>query len=790
MSKLSTTDAEEHALIEGVNARTGEPYRIGILTSGGDAPGMNAAVRAVVRTALAVGARPYAILEGWDGACRGGEYIKEMGWSSVSSILNKGGTIIGTARSADFRDYEGRHKAALNLLEKRIDGLVVVGGDGSLAGADEFRREWGQHVAELVAEGLVAAEVGAAYPKLTLVGLVGSIDNDLVGSDMTIGADTALTRIIDAMDMISSTAASHQRTFIVEVMGRRCGYLPLMGAVAGGADYVFTPEEPAGPDWRADMCSKLQLGREAGRRESIILVAEGALDVEGRPLTTEDVKAALREGLGEDARVTILGHIQRGGAPTAYDRWMSTLLGYTAVQELFRPANYGSGSILGVRRNRVTRLPLEESIIDTRAVAGLIAQGEYIAARQARGNSYYQMGNVFRTLTEPPGVGEKKGPRKRVAILHAGGLAPGMNTAVRVAVRLGLDHGWEMLGVEGSWAGLINENIRELRWDAVEGWAFDGGAVLGTRRTIPKLEEYYALGRAIERNEIDALIVIGGHSAYTAVEQMNEARGHFPAMRVPTILIPASIDNNLPGSELSVGADTAINNAVWALDRIKESAAASRRCFVAETMGRQCGYLALMSGMASGAEFVYLNEEELTLSELSSDLTLMRQSFEDGRRVFMVVMNEETSTHYDREFISRAIEAAGEGLFDVRNSALGHIQQGGMPSAFDRILATRLTHRALAHLSRAFEEGTQEAVYIGMAADGIHVQPITRMKEEIDVDKRRPYEQWWMPLRWVTEIVSLENSGLPVRTVPVTDASPVGVVEQTRIDEALEESQK
>lgn len=758
-------------LITGINHRTGEPFRLGVLTSGGDAQGMNAAVRAVVRTALAVGAEPFAILEGWDGAIRGGKYIKKMDWSAVSSILGRGGTKIGTARSAEFREYAGRHVAAKNLLENRIDGLVVIGGDGSLTGADQFRREWPQHIKELVDEGVVDAELAGAYPELTLVGLVASIDNDLVGSDMTIGADTALARIIDAIDMISSTAASHQRTFVVEVMGRRCGYLPLMSAVAGGADYVFTPEEPARRDWREDMCTKLALGREAGRRESIILVAEGARDVDGNPLTTEDVKEALMEGLSENAKITILGHIQRGGAPSAYDRWMSTLLGYTAVQELFDPEAYGKGSILGVRRNRVTRLPLEESIVQTRAVAQLIEDGDYIAARKARGKSYYQMGNIFATLTEPPQLERKTRRPKRVAILHAGGLAPGMNTAVRTAVRLGLDSGWHILGVEGSWYGLMNERIRELHWDDVEGWAFDGGAVLGTARAIPKPEEYYALGRAIERSDIDALLVIGGHSAYMAVQQLNEARGHFPALKIPTILVPASIDNNLPGTELSIGTDTAVNNAVWALDRMKESAAASRRCFVAETMGRKCGYLALMSGMASGAEFVYLNEENITLDDLSEDLKLMRHSFEHGRKVFMVVMNEETSSHYDREFIARAVEAAGEGLFDVRDSALGHIQQGGMPTAFDRILATRLTHKALVYLEHAFRNDNVSAVYIGMADEGIDVRPITQMDAELDVDKRRPYQQWWLPLAPLTETVSLENSGLPVRKIPIADVT-------------------
>lgn len=774
-------------LVDGINPRTGAPFRLGVLTSGGDAQGMNAAVRAVVRTALAAGAEPFAILEGWDGAVRGGESIKPMGWQDVSSILNRGGTVIGTARSAEFREYEGRTKAVKNLIEKRIDGLVVIGGDGSLAGADEFRTEWPQQVEELARAGEISRELADAHPELTLVGLVGSIDNDLVGSDMTIGADTALGRIITAMDMITSTAASHQRTFILEVMGRRCGYLPLMAAVAGGADYVFIPEEPAGPNWRQEMCDKLALGREAGRRESMIIVAEGARDQEGNRLTTEDVRQALIEGLNEDARVTILGHIQRGGAPSAYDRWMSTLLGYAAVQQLLDPEAHGHGVILGVRRNRVTRLPLEQSIVDTRAVAGLVAKGDFEAARKARGSSYYSMGNIFQVLSDPPQLREKSSKPYRVALLHAGGLAPGMNTAARAAVRLGLHRGWTVLGVEGSWEGLADEEIRELSWDDVEGWAFDGGAVLGTRRVVPPVEEYYGLGRAIERNNIDALIVIGGFTAYMAVNNMTSERSRFPALKIPTVLLPASIDNNLPGNELSIGADTAINNAVWALDRMKESAAASRRCFVAEAMGRKCGYLSLMSGMSAGAEYVYLNEEPLTLDGLSEDIRLLRQSFEAGRNVFLVVMNEETSTHYDRTFIAQAIAAAGEGLFDVRDSALGYIQQGGQPTAFDRLLATRLAHAAVAHLDGAFESANSDAVYLGSAGGGIESWPINTMVDRVSIENRRPYEQWWMPLRYVSETVSLENAGLPVRCIPIYSAEPVDDTEQALMNEVMKE---
>jgi 6-phosphofructokinase 1 len=183
--------------------------RIGVLTSGGDAQGMNAAVRAVVRGGLDQGLEVFAVLEGYQGLVEGGDYIRPMGWYDVGGILQQGGTTIGTARSEAFRTREGRQEAAHHLLLNRINGLVIVGGDGSLTGADIFRNEWPSLLSELVAAGRVAAETAEQFRDLAIVGLVGSIDNDMFGTDVTIGADTALHRITEAIDAISSTAASH-----------------------------------------------------------------------------------------------------------------------------------------------------------------------------------------------------------------------------------------------------------------------------------------------------------------------------------------------------------------------------------------------------------------------------------------------------------------------------------------------------------------------------------------------------------------------------------------------------
>jgi 6-phosphofructokinase 1 len=322
---------------------------------------MNAAVRAVVRTALTRGVNVFAVQNGYRGMVAGGENIRQMVWESVGGILQLGGTVLGTARSDEFRTRDGRRTAAKNLVENDIDRLVVIGGDGSLTGANIFRQEWPNLLAELVDQDQISQELAQAHPNLFLVGLVGSIDNDMFGTDMTIGADTALHRITEAIDALSSTATSHHRTFIVEVMGRHCGYLALMGGIATGADWVLIPENPPEEeDWESEMCRALKSGREIGRQHSIVVIAEGAHDRDGNPITSEYTKQVLEDKLGEEVRITILGHVQRGGAPSAFDRYLGTVQGYAAVDELLQSVPEDEPKLVGIRHHGVVRSSLME----------------------------------------------------------------------------------------------------------------------------------------------------------------------------------------------------------------------------------------------------------------------------------------------------------------------------------------------------------------------------------------------------------------------------------------------
>ncbi len=233
----------------------GKKRRIGVMTSGGDAPGMNGVVRAVVRMSIAKGCEAYGVYEGYEGLVRGGDLIKPMLWDDVRGWLSEGGTLIGTARCKAFTERAGRLKAAKNMVVTGIDALVICGGDGSLTGADIFRSEWPGLLQELVDTKQLTQRQIEPFGHLNIVGLVGSIDNDMSSTDATIGCYSSLGRICEAVDYIDSTAFSHQRAFVIEVMGRHCGWLALMAGVSTGADFVFIPEKPPSENWEVEMCS-------------------------------------------------------------------------------------------------------------------------------------------------------------------------------------------------------------------------------------------------------------------------------------------------------------------------------------------------------------------------------------------------------------------------------------------------------------------------------------------------------------------------------------------------------
>ncbi|MFH1644785.1 MAG: 6-phosphofructokinase [Candidatus Omnitrophota bacterium] len=299
-----------------------EVKRIAVLTSGGDSCGMNAAIRSVVRTGIYYGLKVYGVFYGYEGLINND--LKELDRRSVSGIVNRGGTILKTARSERFRTESGQKKAVHTLKKNKIDGLVVIGGDGSFQGAHVLAKDWG----------------------VKCVGVPGTIDNDIEGTDYTIGSDTALSVALDAIDKIRDTVTSLERIFVIEVMGRESGYIAMRSALAGGAEDVLLPDVKFDMD---KICEEIKAARAKGKVSWILVVAEGAAKA-------QEIADIISKNTSYETRISILGHIQRGGTPTFMDRILASRLGAAAVKLLLQG---DTDKMVGIVSDQVEVTPLE-----------------------------------------------------------------------------------------------------------------------------------------------------------------------------------------------------------------------------------------------------------------------------------------------------------------------------------------------------------------------------------------------------------------------------------------------
>uniref|UniRef100_A0A8C8E0K7 6-phosphofructokinase n=1 Tax=Oryzias sinensis TaxID=183150 RepID=A0A8C8E0K7_9TELE len=768
---------------------SGAGKAIAVLTSGGDAQGMNAAVRAVVRMGLYVGAKVYFIHEGYQGMVDGGDNIEEASWESVSSMLQVGGTVIGSARCKEFRSHEGRLKAAHNLVQRGITNLCVIGGDGSLTGANLFREEWSGLLKELVEKGGGEAPP-SKYAALHIVGMVGSIDNDFCGTDMTIGTDSALHRIIEVVDAIMTTHQPHQKgshLLSFHPHASRFRYLALVSALACGADWVLIPEMPPEDGWEEKMCQKLSATRSRGTRLNIIIVAEGSLDRHGKPITSSFVKDLVVKHLGFDTRVTILGHVQRGGTPSAFDRILASRMGVEAVLALLETTADTPACVVSLCGNQSVRLPLMECVQMTQEVQKAMDQKRFEEAVKLRGRSFENNLRTYKLLAhrKPESENKLESSNFNVAVLNVGAPAAGMNAAVRSAVRVGISEGHKMFAVNDGFEGFYKGQIKEVKWSDVGGWTGQGGSLLGTKRTLPA-KHADKIAEQMRKYNINALLVIGGFEALESLLQLCEVRTTYEEFCIPMCMLPATISNNVPGTALSIGADTALNAIVETCDRIKQSASGTkRRVFIIETMGGYCGYLATVGGLAAGADAAYIYEEPFDIR----DLQVTERAGPPVRRRFVGTENENSNDNYTTDFIYQLYSEEGKGVFDCRKNVLGHMQQGGAPSPFDRNFGTKMSAKAMQWLSkklletyrrgRVFANSEDSCCLLGMLGRTLVFQPVVTLKDHTDFIHRIPKEQWWLKLRPLMKILAKYKT-----SYDVSDSGQIEHVIHTRPKES------
>ncbi|RVE44724.1 hypothetical protein evm_010628, partial [Chilo suppressalis] len=470
------------------------------------------------------------------------------------------------------------------------------------------------------------------------------------------------------------------------------------------------------------------------------IVAERANRLRRKPITAELVKKVVVDNLHQDTRITVLGHVQRGGSPSAFDRILGCRMGAEAVMALMEATPDTEPCVVTLDGNQAVRLPLMECVRRTKAVAQAMADKNWDLAVQLRGRSFARNLETYKMLTrlKPPkeafDAAGKPSEGYTLALMHVGAPACGMNAAVRSFVRNCIYRGDTVLGIHDGIEGLISGNIVKMDWSDVTGWVAQGGAFLGTKRTLPG-DKKPEIAARIKQFHIQGLLIIGGFEAYQAGLELYESRSQYPEFCIPLVVIPSTISNNVPGTDFSLGADTSLNEITEICDRIRQSAQGTkRRVFVIETMGGYCGYLATLAGLAGGADAAYIYEEKFSIKDLQQDVYHMASKMTGGIQRGLILRNEKANDNYNTEFIYRLYSEEGKGLFTARMNVLGHMQQGGSPTPFDRNMGTKMAAKCLRWLVEALQKGPADtpdtACLLGIVKRQYKFTPLEDLKAQ------------------------------------------------------------
>ncbi|XP_059144698.1 ATP-dependent 6-phosphofructokinase-like [Physella acuta] len=482
-----------------------------------------------------------------------------------------------------------------------------------------------------------------------------------------------------------------------------------------------------------------------------------------------------------DTRVTVLGHVQRGGSPSAFDRILGSRMGAEAVLALMDAKPDTPACVISIEGNSTVRVPLMECVERTKEVQANMDKRNFDEAVRLRGKSFQNNLNTYRLLSKlrPPSTHFKptshedksrplwKKSHRNLAVMNIGAPACGMNAAVRSFVRISLTKGFRVLGIHDSFDGLVKGEVVPMTWTEVQGWAGKGGSFLGTKKQLANDVGVGKIALKFAEFKIDGLMIVGGFEAFHSAYQLSEAREMFASLCIPIVVIPCTISNNIPGSDFSLGADTALNEITDICDRIKQSATGTkRRVFIAETMGGYCGYLATLAGLASGADAAYIYEEKFNVLDLKQDVDHLRDKIQNaGVQRGLILRNELANENYTTDFVNRLFSEEGSPVFTTRMNVLGHMQQGGYPSPFDRNYGTKMAAKGVEWLSEMVEKFTDSkgnvrtgnadtVVLLGMLKRHLTFTPVEELAEYTDFDKRIPKEQWWLKLRPLLRILA------------------------------------
>ncbi|KAM0672594.1 ATP-dependent 6-phosphofructokinase [Ordospora colligata] len=771
--------------------------RIAIVTSGGDAPGMNSAIKSIIRTGIKWGATVYGVYNGYDGLIN--DNIKKLNWDTETYYSSQGGTVLLSARSDRFLNAKGRKQAVLNMAKKRINCMIILGGDGSLKGALELKNEFREHLRELLREGKISSEEkrkirmnksrvegkvdveqttdgsGVMYSDfygkpecykanptvyhdlnssdevddekmekdeddrcdeeeieryvygLKVVGIPASIDNDIYGTEVSLGEDSAIHRVVEAIDHLMSTMKSHSRAFVIEVMGRKCGWIALMSALGCAADYVLLPEVPG--DWKKEMMDAIAVGKKHGKPEIFVIVSEGAVEADGTPIRVSSVVEEI-DKVGIEVRSLKLGHIQRGGPPSFQDRVYGTLFGIKAVETVMEPVD--EPLMVRVFNDEVDTIDLRE-VVHRNEMTGVFEKEMKFPDVFKSRNEFFRLAYVYfrkalmtRVLYEN-GCNTKIGS---VGILQVGGRSSGMNAVLNAIVQYSLTIGIEPYYIPNGFEGLIKGQVVKAKLYEFSSDVNNGGSAIGVGNNSDiDIEE---LQRKINESGLESLIVIGGSKALSVIDKIK---------RINVIIVPATAHNNMPGTGVSIGSDTALNTILKMSDMSKlNSFSCKNSVFVIEIGGEECGYLSLMGGIAAGAFEVFIPERRYLIGNLSEAAQRLRMRFkESSRRGIVIFRNERTFCSIPTDSFCKVLKTDSKGLFETGYSILGSIQQGSNPSPTDRIYAAILGIEAVDLCVANRGVGV-----VGICGNSIKFTKIEDVLEAFDFEHDREKDPKWL----------------------------------------------
>lgn len=776
--------------------------RLGILTSGGDSPGMNSAVRSIVRYSLNNSIKVFGIYRGFEGLIRGD--IRELGWDNETHSSGQSGTYLLSARSEKFKTRKGRKEAVFNLLIRNINALVVIGGEGSMEGALILKEEFKELCEEIIAEGwldpskvemkknegiwrkdvspnLSADNVMQSEKSVTgslstekvedvivdylgsealdelhfnitkpyeiqIVGIPGTIDNDIIGTDFTLGSNTALTRVAEVVEKLTSTMRSHKRVFVLECMGRNCGWITLMAGFAVEAEYIFIPEAPA-RDWKCEMLKSLKTAHYNHKLNIFVFVSEGAIDSEGNRVTTSEIKQEVRNA-GMEVRSLVLGHVQRGGMTTAQDRFLGTIFGLKAVEYIISgEVNPVMVSVVGdefvfvdlyeiVKKSKIVR----KNFIKKRYGEVLKLRSEYfqqvyliheryrynLSQKFFKEHLYpreYSIGHLHahneRKLDSSSLISEKVEKlfmvkkKLRVGILMEGPDSGGMNAMLNSLVQFGLCKDIEVFYFFNGYDGVVSLNVRQADIFEFSLVHNQGGIIIGSSNT--KNIDIDAVEKRIEELQIDYLIVMGGTVNLKLASKSTKV-----------IIVPCTISNNFPGSDMSIGSDTALNAILIASEASRLTAMSIKKTvYVIEIAGGRCEYLTVIGGISCSVFDVIspkLNKlEDLILTKRKIKTALDKR----GKNSIMLFRNESTFEYMSTESLCKIL-CSDEGI-TYNYSVLGHLERGIFPSVLDRIHARLSAYKVIEVCLSHVTSGV-----VGVCSEKAVFSPVESVLEKYD----------------------------------------------------------